>query len=228
MREHDQLVDRWNAKQMTDADFLAAEKALESKYRTHEYTNIETAKKLDAKDEVFCNLLNMAKHDELKAIKFYDHLIKITQPGSPLSDGKPRLGANISEIKNDELDHYRKIMDMLKDCIEQPRDFRAPSMPGLSLFDEKHTGAMSEQVEQFYRDEGKTGRFGHCHHRGEGLKEVRVFLGGSPEREAKIVAQRTMKCPKCGETMVQPYPKEEPAEYSCPDCELDVRVELWE
>jgi len=37
-----------------------------------------------------------------------------------------------------------------------------------------------------------------------------------------------MKCPKCGKKMEQPYPTEEPDEYSCPDCELDVSIDWWE
>jgi len=36
-----------------------------------------------------------------------------------------------------------------------------------------------------------------------------------------------MNCPKCGNEMVRPYPKEEPTEWVCPDCEIDVSIEYW-
>lgn len=58
--------------------------------------------------KVSCKQLERAKRDEAQAISFYGKLIKET------SDVKMR--AVIREIRNDELDHHRKFVKLLKHC----------------------------------------------------------------------------------------------------------------
>lgn len=61
--------------------------------------------------EVICNLVNMAKHDEKKAIKFYKELLDKVPPENK------NLAETIEEIMKDEEDHYKKLVGILYACI---------------------------------------------------------------------------------------------------------------
>ena len=61
--------------------------------------------------ETICNLINMAKHDEKKAIKFYKEL----RDKVPLENKS--LAEEIEEIMKDEEDHYEKLVGILYECM---------------------------------------------------------------------------------------------------------------
>ena len=66
--------------------------------------------------ETICNLINMAKHDEKKAIKFYKELRDKVPPENK------SLAEEIEEIMKDEEDHYEKLIEILNECIDtRPR-----------------------------------------------------------------------------------------------------------
>jgi len=66
--------------------------------------------------ETICNLVNMAKHDEKKAIKFYKELRDKVLPENK------NLADTIEEIMKDEEDHYEKLIGILYGCIEPEHD----------------------------------------------------------------------------------------------------------
>lgn len=65
--------------------------------------------------ETICNLVNMAKHDEKKAIKFYKELRDKVLPEDK------SVAEAIEEIMKDEEDHYDKLIAILNECIEPGR-----------------------------------------------------------------------------------------------------------
>lgn len=88
--------------------------------------------------EVICNLLNMAKHDEKKAAKDYNHILQLAS----LFD-EQKVRETIDEIKRDEEDHHRKIVKLLESCGPEPR---APSMPGLTYISKDLDGEVREKL----------------------------------------------------------------------------------
>lgn len=65
-----------------------------------------------SRKETICNLINMAKHDERKAIKFYKEL------RDKVPSENKSLAETIEEIMKDEEDHYQKVIEILNQCIE--------------------------------------------------------------------------------------------------------------
>jgi rubrerythrin len=47
-------------------------------------------------------LINGAMMDEIQARKYYNHLLSLTR-------GNPKLHRTITEIRNDEIDHFKKL-----------------------------------------------------------------------------------------------------------------------